>query len=74
MWPLIPMVSTNVFLISTTNAHASCGSVYTPYDAAVAICQAALAAQAALNTLETQSPWTYNEHILEGTRTRNRRG
>ena len=45
------------FLDIDDERHASCGSVYTPYDAAVSHMSAALAAQAALNTLETQSPW-----------------
>jgi len=48
----------------------SCGSTYTPYDAAVSHITAALAQEAALNTLELKMPWTYNEHMLDGSRSR----
>ncbi|PWW40291.1 molybdopterin/thiamine biosynthesis adenylyltransferase [Idiomarina loihiensis] len=58
------------FLNINDELHISCGSAYTPYDAAVSYMSAALAAQAALNSLEMQLPWTYNEHILDGSRTR----
>ncbi|WP_288398382.1 E2/UBC family protein [uncultured Acinetobacter sp.] len=49
----------------------SCGSTYTPYDAAVSITTAALIQEAALSTLEEESTWNYKEHIFEGGRTRN---
>lgn len=48
----------------------SCGSTYTPYDAAVSHITAALAQMAVLNTLEPVTPWTYNEHMLDGSRSR----
>ncbi|UCZ76670.1 ThiF family adenylyltransferase [Dickeya zeae] len=50
--------------------YVSCGSTYTPYDAAVSHITAALAQEAVLNTLELIMPWTYNEHILKGSRSR----
>lgn len=46
----------------------SCGSTYTPYDAAVSNITASLAQQAVLSTLEPELKWTYNEHMLEGGR------
>ncbi|UDQ60392.1 E2/UBC family protein [Aeromonas salmonicida] len=48
----------------------SCGSTYTPYDAAVSHITAALAQEATLNTLEENIPWTYNEHMFDGSRSR----
>lgn len=48
----------------------SCGSTFTPYDAAVSQITAALTQMAVLSTLEPAMPWTYNEHILDGTRSR----
>ena len=48
----------------------SCGTTYTPYDAAVSHMTAALAQEAILNTLELKMPWTYNEHMFDGSRTR----
>lgn len=50
--------------------HISCGSTFTPYDAAVSHITAALAQEAALNTLEPEMPWTYNEHMFDGSRSR----
>lgn len=46
----------------------SCGSTYTPYDAAVSSITASLAQMAVLSTLEPKLEWTYNEHLLEGGR------
>ncbi|HCV66884.1 MAG TPA: hypothetical protein DGZ94_16650 [Serratia sp.] len=46
----------------------SCGSTYTPYDAAVSSITASLAQMAVLSTLEPELKWTYNEHMLEGGR------
>lgn len=46
----------------------SCGSTYTPYDAAVSNITASLAQMAVLSTLEPELKWNYNEHILEGGR------
>ncbi|RFS77885.1 hypothetical protein D0U00_17170 [Leclercia adecarboxylata] len=48
--------------------HKSCGSTYTPYDAAVSSITASLAQQAVLCSLEPEIKWTYTEHILEGGR------
>lgn len=48
----------------------SCGSTYMPYDAAVSHVTAALAQEAVLNTLESQTPWTYSEHMFDGSRSR----
>jgi molybdopterin/thiamine biosynthesis adenylyltransferase len=48
----------------------SCGSTYTPYDAAVSNITAALTQVAVLNTLESVIPWTFNEHMLDGSRSR----
>ncbi|WP_163390197.1 ThiF family adenylyltransferase [Enterovibrio norvegicus] len=48
----------------------SCGSTFTSYDAAVSHVTAALAQEAVLNTLETSLPWTYNEHMFDGSRSR----
>ena len=50
--------------------HVSCGSTYTPYDAAVSVITAGLMQEAALNCLEDQFPWTYSEHMLDGSRSR----
>lgn len=50
--------------------HISCGSTYTPYDAAVSHITAALAQEAVLNTLEPEMPWTYNEHMLDASRSK----
>lgn len=46
----------------------SCGSTYTPYDAAVSSITASLAQMAVLSTLEPKIKWTYSEHVLEGGR------
>lgn len=46
----------------------SCGSTYTPYDAAVSQITAALAQTAVLNTLEAETKWTYIECMLDGSR------
>lgn len=50
--------------------HISCGSTYTPYDAAVSVITASLIQQAVLNTLEPKGSWTYSEHMLDGNRSR----
>ncbi|EOH9059847.1 E2/UBC family protein [Klebsiella pneumoniae] len=49
--------------------HISCGSTFTPYDAAVSIITAGIMQEAALSVLEKNARWTYSEHILEGGRT-----
>ncbi|EGT0640429.1 hypothetical protein JAF85_003161 [Citrobacter werkmanii] len=54
----------------STERRIGCGSVYTPYDAAVSNITAALAQEAVLNTLEQKIAWTYNEHMLDGSRSR----
>ncbi|MCL2891241.1 E2/UBC family protein [Brenneria tiliae] len=46
----------------------SCGSTYTPYDAAVSSITASLAQLAVLSVLEPELKWTYSEHMLEGGR------
>lgn len=46
----------------------SCGSTYTPYDAAVSSITASLAQMAVLSTLGSELKWTYSEHVLEGGR------
>ncbi|UWS28926.1 HesA/MoeB/ThiF family protein [Erwinia pyrifoliae] len=46
----------------------SCGSTYTPYDAAVSSITASLAQMAILSTLEPELKWTYNEYVVEGGR------
>ncbi|WP_197696988.1 ThiF family adenylyltransferase [Pseudoalteromonas piscicida] len=43
----------------------SCGSTYTIYDAGVSQISAAMALEAVLNTLNTITPWTYSEFILD---------
>lgn len=48
----------------------SCGSTYTPYDAAVSIMTAALLQEATLSTLEHQRNWNYKEHIFVGGRSK----
>lgn len=48
----------------------TCGSTYTPYDAAVSVVTAGMMQEAALNCLEEQPPWTYSEHFFDGTRSR----
>ncbi|HHK5684455.1 TPA: E2/UBC family protein [Serratia marcescens] len=48
----------------------SCGSTYTPYDAAVSHITAALAQEAALHIVEDVIPWNYNEHMLDGSRSK----
>lgn len=56
----------NIDLLS--ERHVSCGSAYTPYDAAVSVITAGLMQEAALNCLEDQFPWTYSEHMFDGNR------
>lgn len=48
----------------------SCGSTYTPYDAAVSIMTAALIQEAVLSTLEHDRDWNYKEHLFRGGRTK----
>lgn len=50
--------------------HISCGSTFTPYDAAVSLMTAAMMQEAALSLLEPIKKWTYNEHVLDGGRSR----
>lgn len=50
--------------------HISCGSTFTPYDAAVSLITAAMMQEAALSLLEPVKKWTYNEHLLDGGRSR----
>ena len=48
----------------------SCGSTYTPYDAAVSTITASMIQEAALYTLEEKLPWTYCEHMFDGSKSR----
>lgn len=48
----------------------SCGSTFTPYDAAVSVVTAGLMQEAALYTLEHHYEWTYKEHFFDGSRAR----
>lgn len=48
----------------------SCGSMFTPYDAAVSVITAAMIQEAVLSTLEPNIRWTYNEHMLDGSRSK----
>ncbi|ASK19255.1 E2/UBC family protein [Halomonas sp. N3-2A] len=48
----------------------SCGSTFTPYDAAVSVITAAMVQEAVLSLLEPSLSWTYSEHMLDGSRTR----
>lgn len=57
----------------TSERHISCGGSYMPYDAAVSHITAALAQEAVLNTLESAMPWTYSEHMFDGSRSRKSR-
>lgn len=50
--------------------HFNCGSIYTPYDAAVSHITAALAQEATLYTVGDIIPWNYNEHMLDGSRSK----
>lgn len=50
--------------------HFNCGSIYTPYDAAVSHITAALAHEATLHTVGKVIPWNYNEHMLDGSRSK----
>ncbi|WP_198432105.1 E2/UBC family protein [Marinomonas sp. BSi20584] len=60
-------------LVQQAERFISCGSSYTPYDASVSIVTAALIQEAVLNSLETTLPWTYNEHMFDGSRSRKSR-
>lgn len=48
----------------------SCGSTYTPYDAAVSVITASMMQEAVLSSLEPSLSWTYSEHMLDGSRSR----
>ena len=48
----------------------SCGSTFTPYDAAVSVITASILQEAVLSILEPKLSWTYSEHMLDGSRTR----
>lgn len=57
-------------LTQVNQKRVSCGSTYTPYDAAVSITTAALIQEAILSTLEHQRDWNYKEHIFVGGRSK----
>lgn len=51
----------------------SCGNTFTPYDAAVSVITAAMVQEAVLSILEPSLSWTYSEHMLNGSRSRQAR-
>lgn len=55
---------------SNNERFVSCGNTFTPYDAAVSVITASLMQEAVLSTLETTLGWTYSEHMLDGSRSR----
>ncbi|WP_081045666.1 E2/UBC family protein [Aeromonas salmonicida] len=55
---------------SNNERFVSCGSTFTPYDAAVSVITASMMQEAVLSTLEYKLGWTYNEHMLDGSRSR----
>ncbi len=57
-------------LLGINEKKVSCGSTYTPYDAAVSVMTAALIQEAILSTLEQKRDWNYKEHIFMGGRTK----
>ena len=50
--------------------HISCGSTYTPYDAAVSVTTASMMQEAVLASLELKMPWTYSEHMFDGSQSK----
>ena len=48
----------------------SCGNTFTPYDAAVSVITASMMQEAVLSILEPKLIWTYSEHMLDGSRSR----
>jgi molybdopterin/thiamine biosynthesis adenylyltransferase len=48
----------------------SCGSTYTPYDAAVSVITASMMQEAVLASLELKRPWTYSEHMFGGSQSK----
>lgn len=57
-------------IIKNNERHVNCGSTYTPYDAAVSVITASMMQEAVLSSLEPKLSWTYNEHMLDGSRSR----
>ncbi|WP_409259542.1 E2/UBC family protein [Pseudomonas sp. KCJK9009] len=51
----------------------SCGSTFTPHDAAVSVITAAMMQEAVLSILEPSLNWTYSEHMLDGSRSKQAR-
>ncbi|WP_449121342.1 E2/UBC family protein [Pseudomonas viridiflava] len=51
----------------------SCGNTFTPYDAAVSVISAAMIQEAVLSILEPNLSWTYSEHMLDGSRSKQAR-
>ncbi|MBI6565199.1 ThiF family adenylyltransferase [Pseudomonas synxantha] len=51
----------------------SCGNTFTPYDAAVSVITAAMMQEAVLSILEPSLSWTYSEHMLDGSRSKQAR-
>ena len=57
-------------IANSNERHVSCGSTYTPYDAAVSVITASMIQEAVLSSLESKLSWTYKEHMLDGSRSR----
>ncbi|MFN4235886.1 MAG: E2/UBC family protein [Vogesella sp.] len=57
-------------IINNDERHVSCGNTYTPYDAAVSVITASMIQEAVLSSLEPSLSWTYSEHMLDGSRSR----
>lgn len=55
---------------SNNERSVSCGSTFTPYDAAVSVITASIMQEAVLSILEPNLAWTYSEHMLDGSRSR----
>jgi len=58
---------------SSEERFVSCGNTFTPYDAAVSVITAAMVQEAVLSILEPSLSWTYSEHMLDGSRSRQAR-
>lgn len=59
--------------IRSDERRVSCGNTYTPYDASVSVITASMMQEAVLSILEPKLDWTYSEHMLDGSRSRQRR-
>lgn len=59
--------------LTSDERRVSCGNTYTPYDASVSVITASIMQEAVLSILEPKLEWTYSEHMLDGSRSRQRR-